>query len=787
MIALLGTAFVPGLTYGQLLNTGVIQGVVMDTLENQLESAIVWVTPPGNESDSIDIDITDLRGRYTLVVPLGDNQDSATVDVHAFKTDYIPKDTQDVVAKFGQIAEVNFKLRSLAGPIKGTVWDTTYSSERIEGVLVSAVREEDGETFFDTTGSDGRYVLDVFEEGRYQVNFSHAEYTDKSDTIDVVFYAYTLNVMLNRAIWYVSEGGNNYSGRGSSGRPFATIQWAVDKTSLNDTVLVTPGTYRGQENRDITVYGDTITIMSQAGPEVTLIDCEADQSHQARGFDFKDVGPSTTLDGFTIMNGYNTSGGAAYCYHDASPTIANCIFTANEAREGGGAVCVRLRSHAVIRNCRIFQNQSSQGAGIIIDDSNPTIEDCVINSNNASYHGGAIIMDSESIPIIHNCLLSANHSDEIGGGVHILRDCSPLLLNCTIINNEAGLGPGGGIYCEDEIGGNVVVKNCIVRGNMAGGLPNQIDTSEATPDVIYSDVCGGWVGNGNIDCDPWFCYADSGDFYLAANSDCLGAGENGVYIGAYGEGCGNAGVIHGWVTLESTGDPLQGATVKATTNTEGLIRTATTGDNGYYFLVIPAAPDHVRLECKHPDPALTDSVLTGVELLVGDTTMVDFALRAGGGYRYLAGDANMFNENVNPDDPQPGPWRVGGDVTFLVNYFDVGSGNQPCLIYNPNAPGEGAIDAGYFFASADATGDCQVLAGDVSRLVQYFSGSPDAPILWCGWDKPDPENYFPPLWLNNRGSGLPQPVPPLEELPSGWPNCQVPPTTARVIATVKPK
>jgi len=131
----------------------------------------------------------------------------------------------------------------------------------------------------------------------------------------------------------------------------------------------------------------------------------------------------------------------------------------------------------------------------------------------------------------------------------------------------------------------------------------------------------------------------------------------------------------------------------------------------------------------------------------------------------------MYNEAVDLGNPLSGPWRVGGDVTFLVNYFDIGSGNQPCLMFSPNAPGEGQIENGYFFASGDAAGDCQVLGGDVSRLVQYFAGNPNAQILWCGYFKPDPQNYYPSLWLNNRGSGRPQPVPPLEELPRGWPGC----------------
>jgi hypothetical protein len=159
-------------------------------------------------------------------------------------------------------------------------------------------------------------------------------------------------------------------------------------------------------------------------------------------------------------------------------------------------------------------------------------------------------------------------------------------------------------------------------------------------------------------------------------------------------------------------------------------------------------------------------------------------------FAYLQGDANMYNEYVDVGNPLTGPWRVGGDVTFLVNYFDITSGNQPCLMYNPNNTDDypGGPVNGYYFASADATGEGIVSGGDVSRLVAYFGGT--AAVKWYGWDKPDPENYYPPMWLNNRGSGLDQPVPPLDELPAGWPNCQIPPpgvSGVKVIPTTHSK
>ena len=60
----------------------------------------------------------------------------------------------------------------------------------------------------------------------------------------------------------------------------------------------------------------------------------------------------------------------------------------------------------------------------------------------------------------------------------------------------------------------------------------------STLNVSFSDIQGGWEGEGNIDADPLFCNPDSGDFTLAENSPCVGTGENEADIGSFGVGCG---------------------------------------------------------------------------------------------------------------------------------------------------------------------------------------------------------------------------------------------------------
>ena len=54
--------------------------------------------------------------------------------------------------------------------------------------------------------------------------------------------------------------------------------------------------------------------------------------------------------------------------------------------------------------------------------------------------------------------------------------------------------------------------------------PQSIYTSYGTPLITYSDIEGGWEGEGNIDTDPLFTGPDNGDYTLQLNSPCIDAG-----------------------------------------------------------------------------------------------------------------------------------------------------------------------------------------------------------------------------------------------------------------------
>jgi len=83
----------------------------------------------------------------------------------------------------------------------------------------------------------------------------------------------------------------------------ATIQAAIDAAVNGDTVLVADGTYKGLGNKNLDLKGKAITVKSENGAGVTIIDCEG----SGRGF-YLHSGETvkSVVSGFTVTNGAPT-------------------------------------------------------------------------------------------------------------------------------------------------------------------------------------------------------------------------------------------------------------------------------------------------------------------------------------------------------------------------------------------------------------------------------------------------------------------------------------------------
>ncbi|MHC4325601.1 MAG: hypothetical protein ACYSUX_15145 [Planctomycetota bacterium] len=296
---------------------------------------------------------------------------------------------------------------------------------------------------------------------------------------------------------------------------FSTIQAALDEADANDTILVRPGIYRGQGNRDLDFQGKAVTVRS-ANPSdpmivsATVIDCQGSPDEHHRAFIFQnDEDEHSIIDGLTLIGGYADKGGAINCDPNCSPVIKNCVVRGNVAAEtdGGGINC--LTSTAKILNCLIEDNTALiYGGGVsCCEGSNLTILNCVIRNNSSGDDGGGF-QSCRGLATVSGCIFEGNISGAEGGGIWSLRPIE--VDHCTIVGNRASFR-GGGITVNWD---PCVITNSIIRDNLSGrGDPfNNLFLRSTDSEVSYCNYVpvGEYPGVGNIDADP--CFAEPGQW-----------------------------------------------------------------------------------------------------------------------------------------------------------------------------------------------------------------------------------------------------------------------------------
>jgi len=296
---------------------------------------------------------------------------------------------------------------------------------------------------------------------------------------------------------------------------YQTIQTAIDAAIENDTILVDQGTYYENINfkgKNIVVCSNFAFSGDQNDVSETIINGSMPQHADTASCVLFVSGEDSTavLQGFTLTGGtgtkwedehgpgnYYTEGGGVLI-QQSSPTIKNNIITANEAINEEGSIL------------------SAGGGGIRCGDGNPNILNNVISYNQGLY-GGGIVMNYSDATIKNNIIFGNSGGDDFGGGgLWFLQNGeSPIIVeNNTIAYNHSKKG-GGGLRLWSS---DVLMTNNIVWGN-TGTFSAQI---QGSGDLTYCCVQGGFDGEGNIDIDPEFSEIS---FILNDGSPCIDAGN----------------------------------------------------------------------------------------------------------------------------------------------------------------------------------------------------------------------------------------------------------------------
>ena len=240
--------------------------------------------------------------------------------------------------------------------------------------------------------------------------------------------------------------------------------------------------------------------------------------------------PTLTNCTFSRNSAHNEGGegGGMYNFSSSSPTLTNCTFSGNSAVGNGGGMHNRSYGRPTLTNCTFSGNSAHNEGGGMYNKyrSNPTLTNCTFSGNSASLHGGGMCNREDSRPTLANCTFSGNSAVRDGGGMYNVVGCSPTLSNCTFSGNSADENGGGMYNCSST--SNPTLTNCVLWGD----TPDEID-GPGNPVVTFSDVQGGWPGEGNIDEDPLFVQGPLGEFYLSQiaagqpdDSPCVDAGSD---------------------------------------------------------------------------------------------------------------------------------------------------------------------------------------------------------------------------------------------------------------------
>jgi parallel beta-helix repeat protein len=301
------------------------------------------------------------------------------------------------------------------------------------------------------------------------------------------------------------------SNPGTYSSPWATIQYALDSVTGNDTYSVLIKVAQGTYNENISVTLPMSKILIQGGWS-------------------SDFSTRTTAPSITVIDG-NEAGHVINISADIKGDI-NDVMIEGFTITGSGVTESGIRCNncqgVTIRNNRIIDNgNSTTSNGIsLFGESTVLIEQNIISGNTSS----GIYLRGESHATIQNNII-VNNLDT--GIYRAYGNTTSYIVNNVIDRNGTKSGGRSGImtFSNDVITNNIIVNNGSKNNPNAGLSVGIYVVSGATPSITYNNVYNNFEGGytnflpdgTNMAHDPLFislyCDIDNDQYYSTEHSD----------------------------------------------------------------------------------------------------------------------------------------------------------------------------------------------------------------------------------------------------------------------------
>ncbi len=237
-----------------------------------------------------------------------------------------------------------------------------------------------------------------------------------------------------------------------------------------------------------------------------------------------------TLTNCRFINNTVTGIGGGVWNGSTNAMLVDCVFSGNSAHDGqipyvseiipGSGGGMSTSGNPTLINCMFLDNWASQGGGIS-NGGDPILIRCTFSGNLAQNGGGMSNLGSGPELSIAHCTFSGN-SAELGGGIFYSFNARMKMSNCIFADNVALDGNAiAGEPMEPSLPGYIELTNCILWDGENAIFDPRPDS--LTTVISYSNVQGGWDGQGNIDIDPLFAdpgyWADANDPNIVAEPD----------------------------------------------------------------------------------------------------------------------------------------------------------------------------------------------------------------------------------------------------------------------------